>query len=151
MKTYTKEVADKLNVILEKNYDAKEGYKTAAGNVESPILTSFFNRKATQRKEFADQLKSELKKLAQEPEESGSIAGALHRTWMNTKALFSSNNEEAMLEEAMRGEKASLEDYDDVLNSELYIPESLYKLLADQKSAIAYDTVTIKRLEDIQS
>mgnify|MGYP003682967813 CR=1 FL=1 len=151
MKTYTEEVANKLNTILEKNYDAKEGYKTAASNVDSKILASFFNRKATQREEFANQLKTELKKLAQEPEEGGSIAGKLHRTWMNTKALFSSNNEETMLEEAIRGEKASLEDYDEVLNSGLYIPKAVYKVLADQKSAIAYDTVTIKRLEDIQS
>lgn len=30
MKTYTKEVGEKLNSILEKNYDAQKEYKTAS-------------------------------------------------------------------------------------------------------------------------
>lgn len=150
MRSYTEEVGNKLNTLLEKNYDAEKGYITAASNVDSKILTNYFDRKAAQRKQFADQLKAELKGLSQEPESSGSIAGSIHRTWMNTKALFSLNNDEAMLEEAIRGEKASLEDYDEVLNSGLYLPESIHEILTDQKNTIAYDTVTIKRLEDIQ-
>ena len=150
MKTYTEEVGNKLNTILEKNYDAEKGYQTAASNADNVILTNFFKNKAKQRKEFADQLKSELKDLAQKPETSGSVAGSIHRTWMNTKALFSLDSDQAMLEEAMRGEKASLQDYENVLNSDTYLPVSVHRILTAQKNTINYDTITIKGLEDIK-
>ncbi|PTX58805.1 uncharacterized protein (TIGR02284 family) [Kordia periserrulae] len=149
MTIYTEEIGNHLNTLLEKNYDAEKGYKTAAENVDSIILTNFFDRKATQRKRFAEQLKAELKDLAQEPETDGSVTGTLHRTWMNTKAMFSINSDEAMLEETIRGEKASLEDYNEVLDSKLPLPESIKKILTNQKNTINYDTLTIKKLEDI--
>lgn len=150
MKTYTEEVGHMLNTILEKNYDAQKGYETAASNTSSTILRNFFDRKSEQRKLFTIQLKSELKNLSQEPDTNGSIIGAIHRTWMNAKALFSGSNDEAMLQEAIRGEKASIEDYNDVLNSELYLPESIKDILIKQRDTIIKDTLTIKKLEDIQ-
>ena len=150
MKTYTEEVGNKLNNLLEKNYDAEKGYTTASNNATSAVLTNFFERKAAQRKEFADQLKTELASIAQEPTTSGSIAGVAHRTWMNTKAMFSSDNDEAMLEEAIRGEKASIEDYNDVLNSSISLPYSIQNILSGQKNTIVNDTLTIKRLEDLK-
>ncbi|WP_430411745.1 ferritin-like domain-containing protein [Kordia sp.] len=150
MKTYTKEVGSKLNTLLEKNYDAQKGYKTASENAQSIILTNFFERKSKEREQFADQLKSEITKLAQEPETTGSIAGIAHRTWMNTKALFSSDTDEAMLAEAIRGEKASIEDYNDVLNAEVVLPQSIQNVLSGQRNTIVNDTLTIKRLEDIK-
>ncbi|QHI36868.1 hypothetical protein IMCC3317_22380 [Kordia antarctica] len=149
MKTYTEEIGDKLNILLEKNYDAEKGYTTASNNAKSAALTTFFERKAIQRKEFADQLKIELISVNQEPTTGGSIAGAAHRTWMNTIAWFSSDTDEAMLEEAMRGEKASIEDYNEVLNASISLPLSIQKVLSGQKKTIVNDTLTIKRLEDL--
>ena len=150
MTVYTEEIGNHLNTLLEKNYDAEKGYKTAAENADSIILTNFFDRKAKQRKRFAEQLKTELKDLAQEPETDGSVTGTLHRAWMNTKAMFTTNSDEAMLEETIRGEKASLEDYNEVLDAELPLPESIEKILTNQKNTINYNTLTIKKLEDIQ-
>ena len=69
---------------------------------------------------------------------------------MNTKAMFSSDNDEAMLEEAIRGEKASIEDYNDVLNSSISLPYSIQNILSGQKNTIVNDTLTIKRLEDLK-
>ena len=69
---------------------------------------------------------------------------------MDTKALLSSDNDEAMLEEAMRGEKASIEEYNEVINSDEHLPQSTANLLKTQRNKIIDDTVLINKLEDIK-
>ena len=54
---------------------------------------------------------------------------------MNLKSFFSSNDDEAMLEEAIKGEKASLEEYNDILKDKT-LPPSIDSLLIKQKNAI---------------
>lgn len=148
MSNYTQEVGQKLNNLLEKTYDAEKGYKKAAENVDHASLKSFFNRKAQERYNFGHELKSEIKTFGQEVDKGGSIAGTAHRAWMDVKAIFSSDNEESMLEEALRGEKSSVEEYNDVLN-ETSLPTSTKDILGRQKSSIQNDLSTIKRLEDL--
>ena len=112
MATYTEEVGNKLNGLLEKNYDAEKGYKKAAENTKHTGLKTYFNRKAIERKTFGHDLKSEIRAFGQEVDKGGSLTGSAHRTWMDVKAMFSADNEESMLEEAIRGEKASVNEYD---------------------------------------
>tara|TARA_B000000441_G_C21460572_1_gene187209 strand:+ start:419 stop:568 length:150 start_codon:yes stop_codon:yes gene_type:complete len=40
---YSEEVAEKLNELLEKNYDAEKGYKFAAEHIKSENLKAFFS------------------------------------------------------------------------------------------------------------
>ncbi|AZJ31744.1 conserved hypothetical protein [Tenacibaculum mesophilum] len=150
MYSYTEEVSNKLNGLLEKNYDAAKGYKTAAENVNSETLTNLFVRKANEREMFGKQLKSEIKSFGQSPEKGGSLKGTAHRAWMNTKAFFSNESEEAILEEALRGEKASLEEYNEVINSEEHLPNSTTNLLKSQRDIILNDAILVKELEKIK-
>ncbi|MFL0353703.1 PA2169 family four-helix-bundle protein [Xanthomarina sp. GH4-25] len=149
MNSYTEEVGNKLNALLEKNYDAEKGYKKAAENTKNSALKNYFNRKAAERYDFGHQLKSEIRNFGENPKESGSATGTAHRTWMDVKALFSTDNEESMLEEAIRGEKASVEEYNEVLK-EASLPTSTRDLVLNQKNTISQELNTIKRLEDIQ-
>lgn len=149
MSTYTKEVGDKLNALLEKNYDAEKGYKKAADNTDHAALKQFFNRKAEERYNFGHQLKSEIRNYGQEVDKGGSATGSAHRAWMDVKALFSMDNEESMLEEAIRGEKASVEEYNDVLK-ETALPMSTKDLVMQQKNTISHELESIKKLEDLQ-
>lgn len=150
MYSYTQEVSNKLNELLEKNYDAAKGYKTAAENVKSETLTNFFMRKASEREHFGKQLKSEIMSFGESPEKGGSLTGKVHRAWMNTKAFFSNENEEAILEEALRGEKASIEEYNEVINSKEHLPNSTATLLKTQRDTILSDAILVKKLEEIQ-
>ena len=59
----------------------------------------------------------------------------MHRNWMTLKSLFSTNDEEAILEEAISGEEASLEEYEDILK-EITLPPSTNSMLSKQKKAI---------------
>ena len=148
MSTYTEEVGEKLNDLLEKTYDAEKGFKKAAEHVDNPALKSYFKGKAQQRYDFGHALKSEIKSFGQEFDKGGSLTGKAHRTWMDVKALFSSDDEEAMLEEAIRGEKSAVEEYDDII-SDSSLPSSISTLLKNQKQAIENGLSTIKTLEDL--
>ena len=148
MSTYTEEVGEKLNDLLEKTYDAEKGFKKAAENTDNPGLKSYFDGKAQQRYDFGHALKSEIKSFGQEVDKGDSLTGKAHRAWMDVKALFSSDDDEAMLEEAIRGEKAAVEEYEDVLK-EISLPSSTSTLLKSQKQAIESGLSTIKSLEDL--
>ena len=148
MNTYTEEVGNKLNDLLEKTYDAEKGFKKAAENVEHSALKNYFNSKAQERYNFGHELKEEIRSFGQEVDKGGSVTGAAHRTWMDVKALFSGDDEESMLEEAIRGEKSAIDEYQDVLN-ETSLPSSTQRLLSTQKNQIESGLSRIKTLEDL--
>ena len=146
MSTYTEEVGKKLNDLLEKTYDAEKGFKKAAENVENPSLKSYFSDKAQERYNFGHELKSELVSFNQEIDKGGSATGTLHRAWMDVKSLFSSEDEESMLEEAIRGEKAAINEYKEVI-SDTSLPLSTKSILESQKTKIENGLSKIKTLE----
>ncbi len=147
---YTEEISNKLNELLIKNYDAEKGYLNASENVDSPTLKIFFKRRATERSEFAKELRTEILQYGEVPEDSGSFKGTVHRNWMSLKSLFSSNDEEAILEEAIRGEEASLEEYDEILKDRT-LPPTIDVMLFRHRNAIQSAINTEKVQEELVS
>jgi uncharacterized protein (TIGR02284 family) len=147
---YSEKISNKLNELLVKNYDAEKGYINAIENVDSDRLKMYFKRRASERSEFAKELRTEILQYGEIPEDSGSFKGAMHRNWMTLKSTFSSNNEEAILEEAIRGEKANLEEYNELLK-EPHLPPSIDKLLIKHKNAIQSAINTEKVHEELVS
>lgn len=145
--SYSEDVAKKLNELLEKNYDAEKGYKFAAENVKTPQLQSFFTEKAKERYDFGHELKSEIRNFGEAPEKGSSLAGDAHRTWMNLKTSLSSDKEESVLEEAIRGEKAAVEEYDEVLKDSS-LPASTGNILIKQRDAITASLNKVQSLEN---
>lgn len=115
MESKNKETVNLLNDLLERNYDAENGYKKAAEDAKSPVLKEFFRDYAGQRYTFGHELKEEIKRLGGEPDKGTSAAGTLHRTWIDIKTALSTDKDETVVEECIRGEKAALNDYEDVL------------------------------------
>lgn len=148
MSTYTEEVGNKLNALLEKTYDAEKGFKKAAENVENPSLKSYFKNKAQERYNFGHELKKEIRSFNQDVDKGGSLTGTAHRAWMDVKSLFSNDDEESMLEEAIRGEKAAVNEYDEVIK-ETSLPLSTKSILQSQKNIINEGLNRINKLEDI--
>jgi len=149
MSTYTEVISSKLNDLLERTFDAEKGFKKAAENTEHTYLKRYFERKSLERQNFGIELNNEIRSFGESPEQSGSIEGTAHRTWMDIKAMFSVNNDESMLEEAIRGENTALNDYNEVINDH-GLPMSTQSILIRQRDAIASDLQAIKRLEDLQ-
>jgi uncharacterized protein (TIGR02284 family) len=140
---YSKRVSEEMNKLLEKNYDAEKGYLNASKNVNTEKLKQFFEERAEERSLFAKELRTEILSYGQIPEDSGSLTGSVHRNWMTLKSLFSSNDEEAILEEAIRGEKDSLQEYNKVLDINEFAPSTL-QLLEKQRQQIQYSINSLK-------
>ena len=148
---YTEKMSKKLNALLEKNYDAERGYRNAAEDVDNDRLKKFFLDRATQREVFAKELRMEILSFGEIPEDSGSATGTMHRAWMDLKSFFSSNNEEAILEECVRGDNAAIEEYNEVLSEQATLPPTTVTLLTKQRDEIHASINNVKYYEDIVS
>ncbi|WP_282116635.1 ferritin-like domain-containing protein [Cellulophaga baltica] len=148
MNSDIKEIETKINSIIQKNEDAIMGYEKAAENAKGIGLQSYFSNKALERKNFLISLKSAAPALNLREDIDGSVTGALHRTWMDIKTAFSSDDDEAMLEEAIRGDKAAIEEYNEVL-SDVHLPVAIATLIRQQITWIREDLEKIKSLEDV--
>ena len=143
---YSEEVSERLNELLEKNYDAEKGYKFAAEHIKNEKLKAFFTERAKERYDFGHELKAEIRNFGENPEKGTSLAGDVHRTWMNLKTALAGNKEEAVLEEAIRGEEIAVEEYEKILKDS-NIPPSTQNVLLKQKNAIVASLNEVKSLE----
>lgn len=146
--SYSEEMGKKLNELLEKNYDAEAGYKNAAEKVKDSTLKSYLLSRAQDRYDFGHELKSELKSFGQEPDKGTSLTGDAHRLWMDLKTALSSDKDEAVLEETIRGEKAALEEYNEILEDSS-LPSSTATIISTQRNSIKTALNEAKALEVI--
>ena len=123
-----------LNELLTKNYDAEEGYTEASEHVERVDLQTFFKQQAKNRYDFGHKIKNEIKQLGGQPQKGTSIEGDIHRNWMSVKNSFSAGSK-AIVEECIRGEKTSIEEYDELLQDDS-VPEKIKQLVQEQKKSI---------------
>ena len=133
--SYSEEIAKKLNALLEKNYDAEAGYKKAAEDVKNLSLKDYFKSRAKDRYDFGHELKEEIRSFGQEPKKGTSLTGDLHRAWMDLKSALSSDKEEAILNEAIKGEKAAVKEYNEVINDK-EVPPSTANILIKQRNSV---------------
>ncbi|NEN22362.1 PA2169 family four-helix-bundle protein [Cryomorpha ignava] len=141
-------LVNSLQEILQKNYDAEEGLKHVMQKTDSPVLKKWLQQKANERSGFATEIDSELKKLGAASKASGSILGTAHRVWIDVKTALSTNRAETILEECIRGDKASVEEYNEQLKAP-YMAGSVIEVLTNQKAKVERSLLTFKRLEDL--
>jgi uncharacterized protein (TIGR02284 family) len=114
-----KETISTINDIIETLKDGQEGFRQAAEAVEDPELRSLFNECSLQRARFVGELQSEAVTLGEsKPEDSGSTAGALHRSWINLKGAIAKRDDHAILAECERGEDSAVHEYEEALEEE---------------------------------
>ncbi|PKA99679.1 uncharacterized protein (TIGR02284 family) [Flavobacteriaceae bacterium MAR_2009_75] len=142
-------IYDEIREILKKNRDAQEGFAKAAENVRSPALKNYFERKSNDRKDFNEKLLAEIRNSFPDREIEGSFSGTIHRAWMDFKALFSADDDKSMLDEVIRGDKAAIEEYNEVLDYKL-LPIGLNHLLSEQRERIITDVRNNATVEDIE-
>jgi len=135
-----------LNDLIETCKDGQEGFETAAGNVKSPDLLSVFQELAAQRAQFAGELTALLSSFDGDPNEGGSIAGTLHRGWINLKAAVTGGDEAAILNECERGEDIAKSNYSSALEKPM--PAELAEVIRRQFNSILEAHRKIKSLRD---
>jgi uncharacterized protein (TIGR02284 family) len=140
--------ANKLQDVLAKNYDAERGYADAAEMTDHAQLIKWFAKQGKQRTKFAAEIAGEIKTLGEGVEPDGTFKGDMHRSWMNLKAAVGSTDE-SLFEECIRGEKASLEEYEEVLEDRDKLAPSIVSTLERHHAEIKSTLQEIKRLEDV--
>jgi len=115
MSNPNKDVIDVLNDLIEYSKDGEKGFRESADDVKNPELKSFFAQRAGECANAAGELQSEVRRLGGDPETSTSISGDMHRGWVNLKSMLTGKDEEAVLNEAERGEDHALKAYKEAL------------------------------------
>lgn len=141
-------LVNNLQGLLEKNYDAEKGFKNAVTNANDQNLKEFLKTQSARRNRFATELDKEIRSLNVEPKQSGSTAGTLHRKWMDIKSSVAGNNDEAVLEECIRGDKASEEEYRETLNKNNF-PPKIENVLNNHLNEIQTTLSQVKTLESL--
>jgi uncharacterized protein (TIGR02284 family) len=128
------DVIDTLGRLIETCRDAERGFRAAADAVRDPALERLFSAYARQRAAFAQELEVEARRLGGAPPRRGSVAGALHRAFINLRAAISGRDEGAVIAEAERGEAAAVATYAAALRAVL--PPEVGAVVARQAARV---------------
>jgi uncharacterized protein (TIGR02284 family) len=139
------DVISTLNGLIETCKDGQNGFQEAAEGVERSDLKSLFYEFSQQRAQFAGELQSLVQSLGGDPENTGSMAAALHRGWINIKSAVTGKDEAAILNECERGEDSAKDTYKDALKQSL--PANIMETVQTQYVAVqsAHDRVKALR------
>jgi uncharacterized protein (TIGR02284 family) len=114
----TQDVSAVINDLIETLKDGELGFQAAAEDVTRNDLKRVFQEYSNQRAQFARVLQAQVERTGEEAADSGSVAGAVHRGWINLKSSMSSRDDIAVLEECERGEDSAVHAYSDALTTE---------------------------------
>jgi len=144
METTNKHTIDKLNGLIAIAEDGKKGYENAAEDVKNISFKNSFLQYSQERAHYATQLRNEVNKINGDAEGTeGGAAGSLHRVWMDLKSVFTSGDEEAIVNACVTGEEAAIKEYTMVLNDSSVI-ESYKPIIREQLQGIEQALESIK-------
>jgi len=149
METMTKKLTNELNKLVEINNDRVKGYETAMKETEYSDLKDLFREMAVHSSNFINELTDELIRLGEEPTEGTKLTGKLYRRWMDMRAAMTTSGRKAVLSSCEFGEDAAQEVYDEVLKTEMVIPEKIKSLVLTQKQKLREDHDKIKKQRDL--
>src|SRR5690606_17317252 len=114
-----KEVISVLNDLIETSKDGEAGFKVCAEDVQRADLKTLLNNRARDCAAAATELQGLVRQLGGDPESSTSVAGDLHRRWVDLKSLVTGKDEEAILNECEAGEDVGKKSYRNALDKTL--------------------------------
>jgi uncharacterized protein (TIGR02284 family) len=140
------QIASTLNELIQTSKDGENGFRAAAESVQDSNLRHLLESYAQQRAEFAAELQLEVRRLAQDPVDTGHATAALHRSWMDIKTALTSRDEAAVIAECERGEDTAVGVYRKALDSD-HLPEDLRMIVQRQASEVEQAHDHIRSLE----
>lgn len=128
--------------------NGKEGFAKAAerlADTDRADLCARFRELSSQRSAFADELTTLAAAYGDGIEDSGSVAGAIHRGWMAVKDAFSGSDAEGVLDAAEQGEDHAVAEFDRAVKAD--ISEELRAVVRRQYAQVsaAHDWVRAQR------
>src|SRR5471032_479763 len=101
--------------VIEILQDGQKGFAEIGEHLKDEHLKRYFLAESLKRASFRGELESELHRDGMaDVNESGSTAGAMHRTWADLKSKLG-GGDHALLESAEQGEDQAKKTYKEVL------------------------------------
>jgi uncharacterized protein (TIGR02284 family) len=117
--THDNDMQSVLNELIETSKDGEKGFQKSAQDAQSPELKALFTAGARRCAEGARELQQEVRASGGDPEQTGSVAAALHRGWMSLREAVTNRDDKAILEECERGEDYAKAQYKKALEHNL--------------------------------
>lgn len=144
--TMSDKAASYVQDLIKLNIDSAEGFTHAAENIDSPDIASVFREYAAQRSANAEELKTSVAYNGQEPAQSGSVTGTVHRWWLDIKSKVTGGGIHAVLAEAERGEDTIKHRYEAALKETVGSP--IADVLQQQYTGVAAAHDNVRDLRD---
>ena len=140
------DVVSILNDLLESCRDGEYGFRESAEHTKAADVKTLLLRHADECRNAGLELMTLIRQLGGQPDEGGSIAGALHRGWVSVRGTLSGYSDHAMLDECERGEDAALARYRKSLQQNL--PAAIRSVVERQQQGAQKNHDEIKALRD---
>lgn len=135
---------EQLNDLLNYLHDSEKGYRECARVINETSLKPILMAEASERMEMIRNLEMQMRLRGETPSESGSVAGPMHRLYLDFKALLTGGDVDALLNEIKRGDNTLINAYKEVLREAL--PLDLDQTLQNQLDHVQN---TIKELDQV--
>lgn len=149
MKT-TEQTVSVLNDLLQITNDRIEGFGKVEGKIWEmyPDIKDEYARMISQSKVMKNELINLITEKNGTPDDSTSVPGAIHRTWIDIKNSFTAGNiEESTLENVVFGERAAIEAYQNALDSG-DLCEKSEKVVSEQLHSLKESYHQFKKTEE---
>ncbi len=110
---------DTLNNLLEICRDGEFGFTESAEHTKTQMVKTVFLQRAQDCRSAAAELQELIIEMGGEPDEGGSVSGAMHRGWVSVKGTLAGFSDINMLEECERAEDVALGQYRKALKQDL--------------------------------
>ena len=130
-----------LTNVLQYLNDSIKGLTVCAEDVNQESLKAYLSKVIVERKSFAEKLKGLVSAHGGEPTDNGSLAGPLHRIYVDLKAYLTDGKPETIKSEIIRGDKTLVEAYNEAIK-EINEPNEK-AILSEQLNLIHKELVNI--------
>lgn len=144
----TKETISVLNDLIETSKDGEKGFRECAEDLKNPQLKTTMVQRAQDCATAVAELQQLVRSLGGDPETSGSVAGDLHRRWVDLRSLVTGKDDEAILNECERGEDVALKSYRKALDKDL--PADIRVVVQRQFQGVQRNHDQVKALRDAE-
>ncbi|MES2584772.1 MAG: PA2169 family four-helix-bundle protein [Pseudomonadota bacterium] len=138
------DVIDTLNSLIELSRDGQKGFQEAAEKIDAPDTRTFCLEQSRQRAHFVGELQTLVHVLGDEPDNTGTITGALRRGWMDLKSALG-GGDHAILVVVESSEDQAVREYQKALTKTL--PADVREIVQRQSYSVkqAHDTIHVMR------
>jgi uncharacterized protein (TIGR02284 family) len=141
----TDKIIDVLNDLIQTCEDGIQGFRSAADSVKNPEAKSLFLSRLPNIELGESQLKDEVRRLGGDPDKRGTMAGAMHRGWIDLKSAITRKDDEAIINECERGEEHAAKVYEDALQKDL--PSNIHALVDRQYRGVLQNLERVRALK----